>query len=63
MIYDADKGDRGKVFSNGVEVDRKIVKVDTETGECQYIEYPVTIIDGQLEKRTIHLENVTFHPL
>lgn len=63
MIYDVDKGDRGKVFSKGQEVDRMILRVDTQTGRCEYVEYPATIIDGKLETKTIYLENVTFEPL
>lgn len=63
MIYDSDKGDRGKVFSNGKEVDLAIEYVNTETGECLYAPEPFEIQDGELVKKTVFLENVTFEPL
>jgi hypothetical protein len=63
MIYDADKGDRGKVFSNGVEVDRMVIRVDTETGECVCSFDPMKVENGKLITETIFLENVTVEPL
>jgi len=62
MIYDSEKGSRGKVFSNGVEVDRCIKSVDTETGEVVCSVEPMRVENGRVVNETLVLENVTFEP-
>jgi hypothetical protein len=62
MIYDIDNGDRGIVFSNGVEVN-KVLRVDTETGECVKFCEPLRVENGEVVRETVVLENVTFEPL
>lgn len=63
MIYDSNKGDRGKVFSNGVEVDRSVIRVDTDTGECVCAVEPMRVENEELVTETTILENVTVEPL
>lgn len=63
MIYDSAKGARGKVFSNGVEVDRCIMSVNTETGEVVCSVEPMRVENGEVVNETLVLENVTFEPL
>lgn len=62
MIYSVENGDRGKVFSNGVEIDL-VLRVDTETGECLRLSEPIRAENGETVKETIILENVRFDPL
>lgn len=63
MIYDSTKGARGKVFSNGVEVDRCILRVDTESGEVVCSVEPMRVENGEVVTETLVLENVTVEPL
>jgi hypothetical protein len=62
MIYDVEKGDRGRVFSNGVEIN-KVIRVDTETGECRKFREPLRAENGEALFEDVVLENVTFEPL
>lgn len=48
-----------KVLSNGVEVDRSVVRCDTQTGECVVLKQPLQAVDGEAAKETIFLENVS----
>lgn len=62
MIYDVENGDRGRVFSNGVEISR-VIRVDTETGECRKFREPLFGEKGAALFEDVVLENVTFEPL
>lgn len=62
MIYDVDNGDRGRVFSKGVEI-HKVIRVDTETGECRKFREPLRAEGGEALFEDIVLENVTVEPL
>ena len=63
MIYDVDNGDRGRVFSNGAEVNLLIKRVDTDTGEVIHAPRPIAIRDQEVITETLILENVTVEPL
>ena len=63
MIYDSNKGARGRVFSNGVEIDRRVIRVDTDTGECVCAVEPMRAENDELVTETILFENVTVEPL